>query len=627
MISRITKINSSFLKYAAYRMYTMRARITIMGFCGLLSFPLIILATALQENYYRSGQHGNAEGVEIFFTISICLTMLSVTVFALLTYSNGVNCYDYYNRREKVDMIWCLPLKNKQKFWGDFISGLLPIVIIYTLSALLGLIVFRIFMPDLEYYSFYSALVMSLMVIGLVTAVSVYILSVFCACLCGKPSSSVIYPAIICIIIPAIITLISLLLFGRAWQMEVYEPLKVLLAATSPGGFAVCSINDLTASIPNDNLGMYMLFLRPEVLIPFVLINAGFLTGAYYLSKKRNAESTGKPFAVKHAALILISLVMFCITASFVYTMDNASPGSAGGLFFGLFVSTLIVFLVLDAMAHTGKFNPKKLANLALRYVAMVGGSFLISSLLLTANGFGAAEYIPPADKIQSVSINLYRFDDDYVYVLTEFRARGASTGSYRKWGDNSANETTFTDSENIGVLRGIHYRSNAVGDFVNPPWDRSTITYTLNSGRKITRYINLFEDDYEIHKLTESEEYKRGVIEKMEIMFENGNVPLVSFINFENDIVISDSLASNREIQDEEVRRLFEAFKLDYLSNSDEHSWIGSYGVILFRQNDNEPFYIVAQMNVRPHYTNLLAEIERMELESYTEPTLVVMY
>ena len=478
-------------------------------------------------------------------------------------------------------------------------------------------------------YHLILGMTMTIIILMFLFFVSIYILSVFCAALCGRAYEAGAYPALICGIIPAIIALIGFMVFNGVWQINIMSQLTTILRGSSPFGFLIGGLDEVLGfyRFPQfrgsgnvaEFIGNHAIFLKPAVIIPFILVNAGFLTSAYYLGKKRKAESTGKAFVSNIASEIIISLVMFTITALFCYGMFQVREAQ-GGFFFGMFISTAVAFLFLDVTIKRGF---KRMGRAFFRYVLMVGGSVLVSMLLLSANGFGIGEYVPPLNDIKSVS-----FDMRYV------------SGDYNSfWYENYNGQTVFTDSDNIKFLRELHVESNN-----NPParmnyggeWFYShydtyygfvTFTYTLKNGRQVKR--NVVMDNAEREELLAlyvSEEYKEMFVSSLEEMYKKSNSLAINI-----DSVISGmTLFSSTTNIFADTDALFEALKKDISAETFEQRYLSTgknIGVmsLSFVEPVKHPqsgyyeknFYLGnATVVIRPHFTNVIAELERQKIE-----------
>ncbi|MCL2696703.1 MAG: hypothetical protein FWE74_01325 [Oscillospiraceae bacterium] len=629
MISRIARINSDFLKYALYRVYSLKSQITIMIICGILSFPLITFALSLDLNAEKTGVYN--DGTASFLIVSMFLCIVAGTVFMLLVYTGGVNCYDYYNRRERVDLSWSLPVKNRDRFWGDFASGLAPLALTYTISAVIGLFIIRFGFPaDTFYdYPYAMAVIAAAMFIGLLTIISVYIISVFCAAICGRVYETVVYPAMIMIIIPAIIGLFGTMIFNNVWQISIYEQLETVLAGTSPGGFLVVSISELAHFMSRFHneaaLSEYLTFLNPAIIIPFILINGGFLAGAYYLAKRRGAEKTGNSFVFRGALEIIMSLVVFCIASLFFIGNMNHNAGTV----FGLVMTTAVAFLVLDVSAKRGF---KKMGRAFLKYACMLTGSVIIANVLLAADGFGIGRYVPQSVDIESVTFE--------VQFLDSQQFGHQRRGWYTSYGGEPVE---FKDREAIELIRQIHIESNenkrnydSFGyvyygeehryDFSHNESSRrqQPVTYTLNNGSTVTRNVRLTLSQIErLLSLIMTDDYKFAQVGSIDDWFSGKEAVEAAAELF---TLAGEQAGSTSRLAD--AMSIYEALRADYLAETFEQRFYSSEKVIgilslgfdekvqLFPDTKDRNYYRVnstgLNVYVFAHYTNLIAELER---------------
>jgi hypothetical protein len=630
MISRIAKINNDFLKYALYRIYALKSQMVIMIMCGVLSFPLIAFALSLHlQNMYDPNYHQS--GINTFLGVSMFVCIAAAAVFALLVYTAGVNCYDYYNRRERVDLSWSLPIKNRDRFWGDFASGLVPLALTYIISAAVGLLIARLGFPDSVFYGAENSTPVLSMVAagmfgGLLVLISVFIIAVFCAAICGRVYETIAYPALIMIIIPALIGLFGTLIFNNVWQIYIFEQLETVLAGTSPGGFMVVLISEL-AYFPTayynfeSTLSEHLTFLNPAIIIPFILINAGFLTSAYFLAKRRGAEKTGSAFVFKGAHEIILTLVIFCITSLFfIGTVRNESFDM--GTIVGLIMCTAIAYLVLDITAKRGF---KKMGRAGIKYAAMLVSSVVIVNLLLIADGFGVGKYVPKLENIESVHLDITHLDN------LEF--------GMRWWNSSDLPQVEFTDKEAIELIRQIHIGSNENPrnyDFTHfyGLWTENAqdsdffrqqqeVTYTLKNGDTVTRNVRLtFRQIESLLPLTMTDDFKNSQLAFIDDWFAGKERTELSA----QVLPLTNPDAFGIASGSADTLRLYEAFKADYLAETFEQRFhstervLGklefSFSEVIFFPDGSGRTYnsnrTGINVHIFAHYTNLIAELER---------------
>jgi hypothetical protein len=630
MISKIANLNNSkngFLKYTLYRTLVMKTHLIILAICGILSFPLITFAYALllhaQELAYRT-QDFSANNYG-FVTISMFLSVVSAIVIGMLTYTGGVNCYDYFNRREKVDKSWSLPITRRQRFWGDFASGILPIALTYILSSGIGLMIIRFGFPErtLEDNELFLPVVAAGMFAGLLTLISVFIIGVFCAAICGRVYESVAYPALIFGIIPAIIALFGTMVFYNVWQVQIFEQLETVLAGTSPGGFLICFFTELNRMTFEAPLAKHLTFLNPAIIFPFILVNAGFLTGAYYLAKRRGAEKTGQAFAVRSALTIILSLVVFCITA--VFSIFFKQDGLRLETVLGMVACTAVAYLILDISA---KRRFTKMGTAFLKYAGMLIGSLIVCNVLLASNGFGIGTNVPSLNSIKSVSIDVSFLES--VKIGTHTQSFNVVTHFM---------EQNFTDRDSIEIIRQLNIESNN-DPFNNDAnrrnnmfWDHNdswrymqTITYTLNNGNTVRRNVILSEKQIEsMLPLIMGDDYRSGRIDYVDNFLLEAEGSLASYAQVS-------TLLTDRNAQvglGANVMRLYEAFKKDYMAETLEQRFNSTDKILAnlyieFTEHrmtfDGRNLFQSGSRGIRlhvlSHYTNLIAELERQGLD-----------
>jgi len=604
----------------------------------VLGFPLAMFATSLQLQLQYSPSHnrydGYNDGLQMFIMVSFFLAGLTAVVVGLLTYTGGVNCYEYYSRREKTDKILSLPVRERNRFWGDFTSGIAPLALMYVVSGAIGLFIAKVGFPK-EVFTNDPEIIPSItaaMFAGLLTIFSVYIIGVFCAALCGRVYETVVYPALIMGIIPALIGLFGVMIFYDAWQLYIFDQLNIVLAGTSPGGFLICFFIELSQYRPwaeGSALKEHLTFLNPAIIIPFILVNGGFLTAAYYIARKRGAEKTGSAFVVKYALEVIMSLVVFCITAVFCLGIAQ-DVGLTPGYLFALIMCTAIAFLVLDVSAKRGF---KKMGRAFFKYAAILTCSVVISNVLLMADGFGMGRYVPPLNKVESVAINAGFLDCMQIGL-----------GGYRYYYGNEANRTEYTDKEIIELVRQLNIESNnnpynnnrnntryqslQRWDYYN--YSSQEITYTLSNGDTVRRKIMLNEAQVErLLPLVVSDDYKKARLSNIENWF--ASVDIIQAQNPRVTSLLGDRYSIGGSSYD--ALRIYDAFEADYLAETFEQRFRStgtvkgtltlSFAEMALAPNGRDYYHVSGRdltVHILPHYTNLIKELERQGFDVWND-------
>ena len=637
MISRIANIKNEFLKYMMYRIFVEKTKLIILCVCGVVGFPIFALA-ASHYNAVYGAINDYPDSAELLLGISVILMFAAVAVMTIVCYIGGITKFEYYSNRLKVDKSWTLPVKAKNRFWGDFAAGIIPVSIVYTISAAIGLIIISIGLYgstnernigfDFNYETI-MGMAIAIAGMGLLFLISLYCISVFCATLCGRIFEAAVYPILICGMIPAIIWLVGSMLFNGAWQIDITNQLMTALQCSSPFGFLIGGVYDMAENAmftisgefngsPLKFVVNHTLLFRPLVMILFVVINAIFLAGAYFFGKKRVAENTGTAFTSKLASEIVMSLIMFAITAVFAYMLASEWSWDFGPVLFGAFMSSAIVFLFLDVTAKRGF---KRMGSALVRYVAMMLGSTVISIALLSANGFGIGSYVPPLEEIKSVSVDVSYGDHDTVHLW------GWNYNySYNLYGGREIDRTVFTQSDNIERMRNIHIQSNNGEPKIWWHGETVQITYTLNNGKQVRRFADITAKTDELLWIYVSDEYKQGFIKKLEIARKRANMTYFEIT----------ALASGADLYSSQLNptvdfnKVYEAFKRDYLSETFEQRYqttgknLGSIRFVMEQFDEENGWNDVwqggggAYIVIRPYYTNLINELLRQNIDVF---------
>ena len=98
----------------------------VLQLLGLPVFVIMSYVITFAENSHNNEELVILQGISVIF---FCLAML-VSVFI------EINVFSYLHQKNKTDMIMSLPITTKQRFWSDFLSGLLMYVLPYLFSLI-----------------------------------------------------------------------------------------------------------------------------------------------------------------------------------------------------------------------------------------------------------------------------------------------------------------------------------------------------------------------------------------------------------------------------------------------------------------------------------------------------------
>jgi len=336
----------------------------VLQLLGLPVFVIMSYVITFAENSYNDKELVVLQGISVMF---FCLAML-VSVFIV------INVFSYLHQKNKTDMIMSLPITTKQRFWSDFLSGLVMYVLPYLFSLIpTGIILSilnskydleRIIGMDLKtiIFSFIALFLIMLMLYAFI------LLALVC---CGTLRGAITYIIALNAIIPLSISIIGvsfglssndMALFYKTYVNSFYEIINYIDITSPAGGF--CYLETL---LNDDNIGV--LFYDTYVMISwgvkYIIFTIIILVVAYLLYKKRKNEDTGKFLIynfIYHILVIMIIVTLFGLGIA----IDN--------IFLG-FILSGVAYLVFNVFA-LGKIRRKKFKKKLIYYFVVAVCTF-----------------------------------------------------------------------------------------------------------------------------------------------------------------------------------------------------------------------------------------------------------
>lgn len=383
---------------------------------------------------------GQYEIWESIQTVMVFIMVLALVCLFFMGFFIILRNFRYYFQKRYVDMDLSLPISEQTRFVGDFLSGLTAYLVPHIAALGIGLgLYYRIAAIDGEISeSIGLSIVPQLMLIGLLSCVMFYCLTLFVVACCGRMREAVIAPIIMNGAIPAVTAMLAFLSTANT-SIDISADRAFLLpfAATSPAGLLISTLLSY-----NDNIYTFSSF-TPHILsateiwcaIIFAVICAA---GAMAISLIRKNERVGEGYVIKpmrhivNTSLILSITLFFC--AGFFCTNYFDLSDDIIALIIALIIITFIVYIIMELISGR---SFKKFHITLLKYVGTVAGSFLLGFLMTFTYGFGAENYVPSAGGTKSVVFSVY--------------SRTQATTTYYDYNN------TVTDPEIIKQIVDIH--------------------------------------------------------------------------------------------------------------------------------------------------------------------------
>lgn len=443
---------SYFRQYLSFQLGRLKACTVFSIIFSALGFPAFTAAQLLSAN---------TRAYDPLVVSLYVVSVISILGCAAMSFITPVISFQHLFTKVKADNILSLPITSTQRFFGDlsaaYISFHLPFALGTALTCFL-----EYTLCQANNWRWSQDCAFALAALGIVLMFSALNIAIMTCC--GRLTEAIIYPIVINIAMPLLVTFGGYISFenciGLGTNIE-YEILASPLFMMWPAG-AVISITYF----------VYIFIIAPIATLVYLAI-------AFFGYKLRKAENIGKPFVFRPVYIVFSSLVALALITGYTYLTDFATlKGDSiipSILILGLL---LLVLMLIIEVIHSKKI--KKILNLAARYgITLVGGLLLCFGLLLT-KGFGAGYYVPNAKNIQSVSVAtnggssdygyynyVYSHEKDIISLITEEHKH--ITDEMEKW---ESNEGGFNVHYNLNNGKQV-YRSYDAAFVSDDFWNR----------------------------------------------------------------------------------------------------------------------------------------------------------
>ncbi len=453
--------------YYLYKLRTLRPLIIMNGIFALLSYPLVfgllIPTMNAYEQYHIAGVHSyvNAQYHELqaqlqslmsVWTASIIIGCAMLVAMFVMNYVIVNKSFRWLYKKTVVDMDYSLPISGNTRFFGDLCASLSASLVPHLIAILLGLALWGFAMPNstlawgenLELRTLLDSMLSQLMFTGFAASIMLIAITLFVMSLCGRAREAKVMPLVMNFVIPIIhavcVSIVLSNIYGVTGSaMNDY----MSAAATSPLGLlfmtlaymsdATSAVNALYWGSLADELQFTAPIVRAEVLVPLILVVLALLAVSYFLITRRRAERTGNPFVNRAVSFAVPAVVTFSVVSIFCYAIfsinsptrnlyyvyDNFyysynASREIGGYVVAALIVTFVLYVIMELVSGKGF---KKFYMTLAKYAVTIVGSLLICLGLYYSNGFGAAYYVPNADSVASVEINLSTNTDKYGHI------------------------------------------------------------------------------------------------------------------------------------------------------------------------------------------------------------------
>lgn len=324
---------SYFGAYLRYRLGRMKGFLICGIILNFAVLPLQGIAMIIRVNrMYNINIGGNADNMNYTVMMYILAAGVMATLIGVVfTMTAATSSYAFFCKKETTDTLGGLPLTYNQRFWGDFLGGLIPTVGTFIPSAIVGIILaaasqskldtFTIDGVNVDIMPFFTGITLTLFF----TYLFIYLLTTLAAMCCGRISSMIVFAAVSFAAIPVLVISVAKLitldapglddsLVETAQQLCMPAGLFLGDAPKAVGLMFDENSRELLAELSKLNFAV----IKPISAVVLSVLAIAVLVLAYFAGKGRKTENTGRMFARTgyfHAIVILLSAGGFFITA------------------------------------------------------------------------------------------------------------------------------------------------------------------------------------------------------------------------------------------------------------------------------------------------------------------------
>ncbi len=595
-----------FLPYYRNKLRNLRPQLIMSIIFGALSYPLVagifipmcqahnkcyeLFDTLTKSGYspdtaeymaYEAASRSRDLWASLTVT-AVLIGLLCLVGMFVFTFVTTVKSFRYLYNKSVVDMDYSLPVSHETRFFGDLAAVFTVNILPHLVSILLGVILFQF--ADKSQFTV-TADVLDMIIpaafTGLFACIMEVALTLLMLSFCGRMAEACIYPILVNFAIPMIhcmgLSLIESGVYGSvvetsAWGMTAGSLYP--MTASSPLGMIAMTFYSIATNDHVENISDFAPIFRPEYGIPALLVTLACIAGAYFLIKYRRAERVGMPYVYKGMGLVIPGVVIFAVTVTMGCTVASIVRGNyedyysytpdISGIIIGTVIATFIMYIIMDLISGRGF---RKFYLTAAKWAGTLGASVLICLLLNFSNGFGAANYVPAASSVKSVSVGYIDHDDSFREIGNfEFTAKSG-------------------DTELLELANHIHTQiPKHADDSIEKKYSVS-VEYTLKDGRELARYYYVTKelyDDVRSQMLTPEAWFKSKCGDVEDYANDGFHIDTMQFVG-------TDQVASNIDTNAfiEAYREDCQKITLDFVQNS--IAWKGERVKITMLKSDKD--------------------------------------
>ncbi len=468
----------------------------ILSILFLLGAPLT-MGSLLSEVYREAWENahdvpysGMYDAVGAYAVIGVCCASVAVALGIVC----GVRAFEDEWNKSRVDMLYALPLNGTERFFSNYIGGLVMYLVPYIVSTLISWIILLIMMPMIENLSpesfteefgmelprLYLYYFLGTFGLGLLMWMYYTITAISASC-CGTLFENIYTSILLNLLIPGTFAAVLGVITAHVEGLE-FEYSWHFMGYMSPIGgliYLVYMISELVIDQSSSiwyygeytggeftQKGLIPAYVRWAITV--IIITAALLVLAWKLYQYRKAEHVGKPFVyswIYHLVITAITVCILCISSA----EDDFLPA--------VILFSAIVYFIMEVVRKRGfKKFWKSIITYALTVILSIG----LYVLTIATECFGRVNYVPPVSMITAAEL---QFSDrnmdnqDFVLSYTDKETIQKITEFHQHYLENhdTLEEQIDTAGEEFPFILNYYYdASNPYGNYSYETYDKN---------------------------------------------------------------------------------------------------------------------------------------------------------
>ena len=412
------------------------------------------------------------------------ITILGCVVLAAMS---AVFSFNWMNNRQKIDFFEALPVKRNIRWFANYLSGMLMVVIPAALFCLLGLVCTGFF------GYFYNHLIIHV-VCNFIKEISffaaIYSITVFSMMLCGN--------SFIALLLCTVLNLVEgdILLLSNFYPSACFETYYLNFYNT----FEECNFISpfLKVFLHNDMKNSLVLY---DIVFAIVMTVISFVIFHF-----RKNEMAGNSFVfnkVKMFTFVSVTILgTLNVMLMFIYLFKDSNRIKTNVF---LVLVTVVICFIISMIMNLILLNGVKalFKNFKFTLACCVFASVFIISFRLDL--FGYNSYLPNPSKVESCALFDAYYGSDNELFNSEYASDSQRISKY--FAEKYMN---ITDVQSFERIAAVGQRNKVTNEIYG---NDLVVLYRMKNGRKIYRVITVpFNiDEALMDKVTSSNQFKEG--------------------------------------------------------------------------------------------------------------------